>query len=131
MIKMTSKAKKKRFVFEMAGDCELYLAYFADNCLNQGCIEVPLSTLMTVFVIRIMERMDGAVLPNVRIYLKPEILIDNCSTAISLSKSCLEGATILSSNDFIQDKLVSSCVLPAILFPAQQLCVTGLCSGKL
>ena len=129
VIKMTSRSKK-RFVFEIEGDCELYLGYFADDSLNGGCIKVPLSTFVTVFVVRIMERMDGSVLPNVRIFLKPEVFTDNGSTAVSLGKSCLEGATILTSGDLCREKLVSCCVLPAILFPAQQLCVTGICSGE-
>jgi len=126
---MTSKAKK-RFVFEMSGDCELYLAYFVEDGLDEGCLRVPLSTLVTVFVVKIMEKMDEAGLPNVRIYLKPETFDDNRSTAVIMKKACLEGATILTSGDLCRDKLVSSCVLPAILFPTHQLCVTGICSGE-
>lgn len=126
---MTSKAKK-RFVFEMTGECELYLAYFVDESLDEGFLKVPLSTLVTIFVVKIMERMDGAALPNVRLYLKPETLNDNGSTAVTVNKSCLESATILASGDPCWNKLVSSCILPAILFQTQQLCVTGICSGK-
>jgi hypothetical protein len=122
---------KKRFNFDAIGESELYLTYFAEEeDLDERCLRVPLSTLITIFVVNIAEKLDNEPLPKVKIFLKPETSLENLGVSVSINRNFLKNILVLDSSNFQSHILINSCVLPAILIPDYQLCVTGLCSGK-
>jgi hypothetical protein len=115
-------------------ESELYLAYYPDEISNtEESLKVPLSTLVTIFVIKFAENFDKERKSEVKVILKPERSAKEDIT-FTLKRDCLDFYSILSEErDEVKKSksdLVNSCVLPAIYVPAYRLCITGLCSGK-
>jgi hypothetical protein len=117
---------KNKVTGEPLPECDLYLSYLVED---EDSVEVPLATLVTVFVVKVAEKIDNANLPRVRVYLKPGRGSEGPS--VFLKRSSLSNCSILKANDTSGNDVIGSCVLPAIHVPELSLCVTGLCSGAL
>ena len=123
---------KKKFHFQIGGASELYLPYFVEknNSIDDNqTIKVPIQNLITIFVIKMAEKMDNESLSNVKIYFKPEPFPEKEGIAISLNRNCLSELSIIAEGENVNNVLIDSCVLPAIYIPEINLCVSGLCSG--
>ena len=103
-------ARNHRYHTDPTLTTELYLAYYPNKTSNdEDCLSVPLSTLITLYIVKFMENC-GEGQSSLKVFLKSVESSDNKDDfAFSLKRAAIENYNFLtkddqSSNDLVRNK---------------------------